>query len=253
MKKFQIERILYFIGSILLIIALVLGIVQYWQNHMHQETLNELRTQISDGERNTTETNPKKEYISPYEAIFSENADCVAWLKIPDTKVDYPVMHTPREEEYYLYRDFYGEDDKNGCLILAASSDIEAPSTNLLIHGHNMKSGEMFGDLDYYKDISYMQEHEEIRLYTRKEECHYVVMAAFYGKIMKEKEEGFRYYRFFQANSQEEFEEYYRNVKKRSLYDSGVTAQYGDELITLSTCSNVGKEGRFVVVAKRVK
>lgn len=251
-KEFHFENILYIIGAILLLIGVGSGIYQYLQNRTHTQMMDTLRVQVKDVDSSVADTDTDQPYVSPYETIFSENADCVAWLTIPGTKVDYPVMHTPMEEEYYLHRNYYKEDDRNGCLILAAAANIETPSTNILIHGHNMRSGEMFGDLDEYKNENYAKEHQEIILYSKDTERHYEVMSAFYGKVLHEGEDGFRYYRFFQANSKEEFDEYYQNVKKLSLYDTGITAEFGDELITLSTCSNVGKAGRFVIVGKRI-
>lgn len=254
MKRVSIslEKILLIIGGIFLLSALGCGVNQYWQNRVHDQMMNTLRIQVESITDNIVQTKGEK-YVSPYEAIFAENPDCVAWLQIPGTRIDYPVMYTPVEEEYYLYRNFYGEEDKNGTLILAAASNIDQPSTNLLIHGHNMRNGEMFGELDNYKEESYASEHKEIVLYSKQREDHYEVVAAFYGKVLKETEEGFRYYRFSQAYTEEDFQDYYNNIKKLSLYDTGVTAEYGDEFITLSTCSNIGKTGRFVVVAKKIK
>lgn len=252
-KGIGIEKLLYIVGGIFIGIGLVGGIYQYLQKQQHQQTMDRLRLQMKKDIVIDKNNESIEEYQSPYEDIFHENEDCVAWLKIPGTRVDYPVMHTPDEEDHYLYKNYYNEEDKNGCLILAASCDIEKNMTNTLIHGHNMKSGEMFGDLDCYKDMSFASEHQSIILYTKEQEKQYEVIAAFYGKVLHEGEDGFRYYQFFQAKSEEEFDEFIANIEKLNLYNSEITATYGDELITLSTCSNIGKEGRFVVVAKRIK
>ena len=184
--------------------------------------------------------------------IFEMNSDMVAWLKIPDAKVDYPVMQTKEDEEHYMYRDFYGEPDKNGCLVLAAAANVDPPSGNLLIHGHNMKSGEMFGELDLYKDQEYEKRHSIMVLYTENEERTYQIMAVFFGKVLNQEEDGFRYYRFFGTDDEEEFHAFYDEVKARSFYDTGVTADKDDELIMLSTCTNRGKRERLVIVGKRI-
>lgn len=192
-------------------------------------------------------------YHSPYAEIFASNEDCIAWLNIPDTNIDYPVMQTMEDEEYYLYRNFFGEDDKNGTLFMDTDCDLSQERSNLLIHGHHMKSGAMFGSLERYADADFGKEHSKIYLYTQNEVRVYEVLAAFGAKVYKGKTSKFRYYAYFNFDTQEKFDEYYDNIKKMSLYDTGVTASFGDELITLSTCAYHSKNGRFAVVGKRIE
>ena len=87
------------------------------------------------------------------------------WLVIPGTNIDYPVMWTPEDENYYLYKDFEGRKNSNGSLILDTDSCLDPLTTNLIIHGHNMKSGAMFGNLTDYEDPDYYKEHKNICLY----------------------------------------------------------------------------------------
>lgn len=115
-----------------------------------------------------------------------------------------------------------------------------------------MKSGKMFGDLDNYKDEDFYQEHKTITFDTIYEEGTYEVMYVFLSKIYYEEEVVFKYYQFIDANSEQEFNSYMEEMAKMSLYDTGVTAQYGDQLLTLSTCDYEREDGRFVVVAKRI-
>ena len=89
-------------------------------------------------------------------------------------------------------------------------------------------------------------------LYTKQDERTYQIMAVFYGKVLNQEEDGFRYYRFFGTDEEEEFKAFYDEVKSRSFYDTGVTADKDDELITLSTCTNRGKRDRLVIVGKRI-
>ncbi|MGN0402960.1 MAG: class B sortase [Acetatifactor sp.] len=190
---------------------------------------------------------------NPYKDAFLRNADMAAWLQIPDTPVDYPVMWTPRDEEYYLQRGFDGKSDQNGCLILDTDSCVSPLTTNLIIHGHNMKSGAMFGSLMNYQDTDYYQNHREIRLYTPECLRNYEVIAVFYSQVYKKSDNVFKFYKFFQADTEEEFDYFYRNIKELSIYDTGVTAEFGDNFLTLSTCAYHVKNGRFVVVAKEVE
>lgn len=91
-------------------------------------------------------------------ALHRENSDCIGWIKIEGTVIDYPVMYRPSEENYYLHRDFYGEYSANGCLFLSELCDPKT-SDNLIIYGHHMNSGKMFAALDQYKDSAFYLEH----------------------------------------------------------------------------------------------
>ena len=187
-----------------------------------------------------------------YKRLFEVNEDMIGWLKIPGTEIDYPVMQTMEDEEYYLYRNFFKEKDNNGTLILDTDSDITKTSNNLIIHGHNMKSGAMFGGLLDFEKEEYTKEHNRIEFYTRDEERKYEIIAVFRSKVYTVEDKVFKYYQFFEADNQDEFDDFYNNIKKMSLYDTGVTAQYGDEFITLSTCVYHTTNGRLVVVGKRI-
>ena len=106
---------------------------------------------------------------NPYSDSFLANKDMAAWLQIPGTNIDYPVMWTPEDETYYLYRAFDGSENKNGCLLLDNESCVDPLTTNLIIHGHNMKSGAMFGNLTDYENQDFYKEHKNIILYTGKQ------------------------------------------------------------------------------------
>ena len=189
---------------------------------------------------------------NPYQDSFLANEDMVAWLVVPDTPIDYPVMRTPRDENYYLRRGFDGKSNQNGCLILDTDSCLSPLTTNLIIHGHNMKSGAMFGELDNYREETFFQSHREMQLHTEEGVRTYEVVAVFLSQVYKKTDQVFKFYQFFQADTQEEFDDFYENIKAMSLYDTGVTAEYGDHFLTLSTCSYHVEQGRFVVVAREV-
>lgn len=189
---------------------------------------------------------------NPYAESFLANEDMVGWLLVPGTNIDYPVMWTPEDENYYLYRDFDGSDNSNGSLILDTDSSLNPLTTNLIIHGHNMKSGAMFGNLTDYEDPEYFKEHKQIILHTKECQRNYEIIAVFRSQVFKKTDNVFKFYKFFQADTQEEFDDFYNNIKELSLYDTGVTAEFGDHFITLSTCVYHVTNGRFVVVAKEI-
>lgn len=196
---------------------------------------------------------PEPQFPNPYADAFRANKDMAAWLQIPGTDIDYPVMWTPGDENYYLYRDFDGSDNKNGCLILDTDSCLDPLTTNLIIHGHNMRSGAMFGNLTDYESKEYFENHRQMILYTEECQRNYEVIAVFRSQVYKKSDDVFKFYKFFQADTQEEFDDFYNNIKKLSLYDTGVTAQFGDHFLTLSTCVYHVKQGRFVVVARETE
>lgn len=190
---------------------------------------------------------------NPYMDSFLANKDMAGWLKIEGTKVDYPIMWTPGDETYYLYKNFEGREDQNGSLLLDTDSSLNPLTTNLIIHGHNMRSGAMFGTLTDYEDPDYCKEHNIITLYTEECERRYEVVAVFRSQVYRKTDTVFKFYKFFQADTEEEFDDFYQNIKALSLYDTGVTAQFGDRFITLSTCVYHVEQGRFVVVAKEIE
>lgn len=211
----------------------------------------------TEGSADTTETAETTEiipepYISPYAEFFDAYSDIAAWLYIPDTTVSYPVMWTPGDEEYYLYRNYDGTDNQNGSLILDTDSSLDPLTTNLIIHGHNMRSGAMFGNLTDYEDKAYYEQHKEMLLFTPEGERKYEVIAVFRSQVYKKTDDVFKFYKFFQADTEEEFYDFYDNIMELSLYDTGQTAEFGDHFITLSTCVSHVPTGRFVVVAKEI-
>ena len=190
--------------------------------------------------------------LDEYKTLYEKNKKLIGWLKIDDTIIDYPVMQT-NNNEYYLEHNFNQEYDKNGSLFLDCDCQIYPRSTNLIIYGHHMKSGQMFGQLQKYAKESYGKKHSVIQFDSIYEKATYQVMYVFRSQVYNENDMVFKYYQFIEANSEKEFNSYMQEMEKLSLYDTGVTASYGDSLLTLSTCDNSQEDGRFVVVAKRIQ
>lgn len=192
------------------------------------------------------------EILPEYVTLYNNNKSLIGWIKIDDTIIDYPVMQSSNED-YYLNHNFDQEEDNNGSIFIDADCSIWPRSQNLLIYGHNMKSGKMFGSLKQYKNESFCKEHPYIQFDTLYEKGTYKVMYAFSEVVHDEIEVAFKYYQFIDANSEEEFNSNMNEMAAKSLYDTHVTATYGDQLITLSTCDYEKGAERFAVVAKKVK
>ena len=189
--------------------------------------------------------------LEEYQTLYNKNKKLIGWIKIDDTQIDYPVMQTANNE-YYMDHNFNQEYDRNGSLFLDKDCDIVHRNTNLIIYGHHMKSGKMFGGLNKYSSEEYCKAHPNIQFDTIYERGTYEVMYVFRSRIYNEDEVVFKYYQFLDAASAQEFNSNMQEMAALSLYDTGVTASYGDQLLTLSTCDYSEEDGRFVVVAKRV-
>lgn len=194
----------------------------------------------------------EKEVLDEYKSLLMTNRKLIGWVKIEGTYIDYPVMQTT-DNEYYLTHNLNQEYDNNGTIFMDKDCDVLKPSTNFILYGHHMYNGRMFGELDRYQEESYYEEHPYISFDTIYEKGLYQVMYVFRSKVYKEAEIVFKYYQFIDANSEQEFDSNMKEMAAMSLYDTGVTAQYGDQLLTLSTCDESETDGRFVVVAKRVE
>ena len=191
------------------------------------------------------------EVLSEYKTLHNKNKKLIGWIKIDDTIIDYPVMQTVNNE-YYLDHNFNQEEDRNGCIFMDYQCDVVEGCDNMILYGHHMQSGKMFGTLNKYSNENYYKEHPKIQFDTIYEKGQYEVMYVFRSKVYSEEEITFKYYQFINAGSEQEFNSYMNEMAALSLYNTGVTANYGDQLLTLSTCDYQENDGRFVVVAKRV-
>ena len=191
------------------------------------------------------------EVLDEYAGLYAENSDTIGWLKIDGMTIDYVVMQAPDEINKYLRHDFYGKDSTRGCLFVDEYCDI-FNSDNIIIYGHNMKDGSMFGTLDSYADESFYAEHKIIRFDTIYEKHSYEVVAAISTSIPAKDEDVFRYYEYTGSNDEETVLDYAEFIEKNKLYDTGVEINPGDKLLTLSTCAYHTTDGRFVVVARQI-
>ena len=192
---------------------------------------------------------PEPTVLPEYAALYEQNSDFFGWLRIDDTPVNYPVMFTPDDPEFYLNRSFDRKNSGSGIPFIDGAC-FEGCG-NYLMYGHHMQNGTVFAVLPEYEDPEFWQEHKTIFFDTVYEHGEYEVIAAFRGEAVGEAEDGFRYYRYTDLTDPAVFAEYMEQVKAAAAFDTGLTAEYGDELITLSTCNYHTANGRFVVVAKR--
>ncbi|MBQ4373724.1 MAG: class B sortase [Lachnospiraceae bacterium] len=219
-----------------------------------------------EGDANTEpveESNPfaRDELVDPatltvlpeYEEFLSQNPDLVGWLTIQGTKVDYPVVQKTEDNDYYLNHSFDGSEDSAGTIYVDYRSDIVNPTTNTMVYGHNMKNGTMFGSLKNYLQEDFFKEYRYIQFNTIYEHRLYQVVSVGLSEVAYQDENSYRYYNFIQANNMEEWQEFVDNVNSLAIYQSDVTLEPSDEILTLSTCNSYTEDGRLFIVAKRIQ
>lgn len=191
-----------------------------------------------------------REPLPQYLPLYEINPDFFGWIQIEGTKIDYPVMYSPDRPEYYIRRAFDGSVSNSGVPFVDENCPVEGNC--YIIYGHHMKNQTMFGQLVFYAEKSYWEEHPVVQFDTLFEQRNYQVIAAFYSRDYGNDETGvFRYYEYADLSEEEVFNEYVNCLRAVAIYDTGFDITFGDELLVLSTCNYHVKDGRFVVVAMR--
>lgn len=245
--------------SFFLLIAVISGTMIYahFKEANTQNELYESLAEIVEEDTETETTAPSKsdvpEMLPEYAELYRQNSDIVGWITIPDTKINYPVMQSKDNPNFYLKHGFDKAYTDYGCPYVSEECDVNKPSDNLIIYGHNMKNGSMFSALNQFKSKDFWEEHRAVYFNTLYEKQTYEIVAVFKTAVYIDTADEFRYYRFVDAETPDLFDEYIGAIRARSFYDTGVSAEYGDKLITLSTCEYSNKNGRLVLVAKKVK
>lgn len=188
-----------------------------------------------------------------YRALYRQNPDMIGWLRIDGTDIDLPVVQTPGDNEYYLRRGFDGLYSTGGTLFLdeRCSVDIGNPTANWLIYGHNMADGSMFGELTRYREEDFYKEHPTFTFDTIYETGTWQVVAALDTTLG---DDALPYYTFFDADTPSEWKKRVDAILELALYDTGVTPEFGQQLLTLSTCGTTipSTDTRFALLAVRV-
>lgn len=235
------------ISALVFIVCVALLAYYYLGNASDKDTFEDLKGLVD-----TPVSSHAPTVLEEYAALYNENDDFMAWLKIDGTEIDYPVMYAPQEVEKYLHADFYGSYSYSGCLYIDEYCSV-FDSDNITVYGHNMKNGSMFGSLTDFESEDFGKAHSTIQFDMVFEKRSYELVAAILTEIPDEDDEdAFRYYMYYGKDDKEMFSAYSEFIEQNRLYDTGVTLQEGDDILTLSTCSYHSDNGRFIVVARRI-
>ena len=254
------RKSIYISITIICLLTTIISVVviyRHFKEANKQKEMYESLAQIVDDTDTSTEVSTQLEEREPvilpeYAELYMRNKDMVGWIRINDTNINYPVMQSIDKPNFYLKHGFDKSYTDYGCPYVAESCDLSKPSDNLIVYGHHMKNGSMFSDLEKFKKKDFWEEHKTFNFNTLYEKQTYEIIAVFKTVVYTESSSEFKYFQFSDAESPEHFNNYISKCKTKAIYETGVTAEYGDKLITLSTCEYSNTNGRLVLVAKRI-
>ncbi len=176
--------------------------------------------------------------------LFAMNEDFVGWLCIPETDINYPVMHTMDDPEKYLRRNFQGEYSESGVPFLDFRCSLD--SDNLIIYGHNMMNGTMFAGLRGYVQEDFCKEHSTIEFQTKDGCAEYQIFAVAQVKSNDD------WYKFVNADAAEDFNSAVGKITSKALFAINSPPEYRQQILTLSTCYDSARNGRLLVLAVKI-
>lgn len=204
-------------------------------------TVTESTTEKENPNSTTFATESSQQPTHSVEELLSINSECYAWLSIKDTRISYPVMHTPNDPEKYLNRNFYGQTSSSGVPFMDARCTHE--SVNKIVYGHHMNFGSMFSDLCNYTSRMYRDSHQNVLLETHNGRATYKVFA-----VLKVKADDY-WYNFITAETEKKYDKKISYATKHSLYNTRIVPKYGQQLLTLSTCYGSNNDDRLIIIA----
>ena len=233
-KVIRIVSLIVFIACTAVLAVYIIGDIRDSESNKNVDKLKDAEVTVPD-------------VLDEYAGLYAENPDTIGWLKIDGTELDNVVMFSRHDNEKYLYTDFYGNSSYRGCLFVDGWCDV-LTSDNIIVYGHHMKDGSMFGVIVDYQSDEFYKQHKYISFDTIYEKQTYEVVAAIQTELPSDGEEGFRYNEYT-GSDEKTFAEYAKFIDKNKLYDTGVRISPGDKLLTLSTCTNILQEERYTLQA----
>lgn len=252
-KNKKIKIILVVFLSIFLICAISYLVYNFINSNKNKGLYNDLQQDIIPDPTTDELAQVNNEFIEKVKELQQENADVKGWVRIDDTNINYPLLQTDNND-YYLTHNYKKEKSSYGSIFINSNCDIKNNNANIIIYGHDMKDNQMFKDLLKYQDKEFYEQHPTIKIATEESENDYEIIFAFKSRVFYQDETNvFRFYQYYNFDNENKYNEYISNCKKIQLYDTGKTATYGEQLITLITCEYSQENGRMVVVAKKVQ
>lgn len=243
MKKNIIEKVLSFICISGFVLSVFFLGKYYFNSKNQKEKFERIESIVFE------ESESENEEVLNYNELKNQNNDCIGWITISGTRINYPVMYKKEDNLFYLDHNFQNEYSVNGVPFIDGKINKVDNKNNIIIYGHNMKDGSMFAGLIQYKDSNFYNEHKEVQLYIEYEKYTYEIFAVCLISGTYDKE----IYNVNKLNEIEEFNNYIKKIKEKSLY---YTNYYPNEivpLLLLSTCEYSQEDGRIIIFAKKVE
>ena len=249
-EKNSVKKVVLIVIEIILIGVMIFSgynIFIWWKENKESETILEnisSKVTIVDNFENKENENERKRYNIDFEGLQEQNTDTVAWLKVENMNIEYPVVKTTNND-YYLTKSFDRTYNSAGWVFMDYRNKADGTDRNIVIYGHNRKDGSMFGDLkDIFKEEWYSDENNMyITFITEDEYCTYEIFSAYRIEVED-------YYITTKFRNDDEFDTFVKRLKKRSFRDFGVEVTASNQILTLSTCSNANY--RVAVHAKKI-
>lgn len=209
----------------------------FYEGYLNEQEYTEIKEEIIENELTLDD-------------LKKQNDDLWGWIKIEDTNIDYPVMYTPEDPEFYLRKNFQKEYTEEGVPFADGIVDMDN-SQVLFIYGHMMKNGYMFNNLIKYDEEGFYENHKIIDIeLVGGEKKQYEIFA--FGET-ESTAKGFNIYNYRNVYGEDEFYEFIRGTKGLTMFDSGISPKYGEKILVLSTCSYHHEDGRYFVAAVEKK
>lgn len=219
---------------------------------MYERMRQEVKVDTAESEEIVPEENEKEELVIPvdFAELQKENEDIYAWITIPGTPIDYPVVQHPKDNTFYLTRTVEKEEGIAGSIYTESYNKKDFSDFNTVLYGHNMKDGTMFSALHQYEDSTYWEGHQYVTIYTPDAIRHYRIFAA-YLYDSRHLLQGFDYTE--EKGCQEYLDEIWQQRNLNAVLDEKVSVNADDRILTLSTCHSMGNDYRYLVQAVLIK
>ena len=244
-------KILIIVLSVIIIVCIIYLLIYLYYYIKNKNLYSDLTKNIEQNKTIEEIKETKSEYIENVKELQQENTDVKGWIRINNTNINYPLLQTSNND-YYLTHNYKKEKSSYGSIFINSNCDLKNNNSNIIIYGHDMKDNQMFRDLLKYQDEDFYKEHPIVIIATEEIEQEYQIVCAFTSRVFYQDEKNvFRFYQYYNFTDENKYNEYISNCKKIQLYDTGISAKYGEQLITLITCEYSQENGRMVVVAKK--
>lgn len=211
------------------------------------EKMQKRNEELAKGLEETGSSDVEDKVVIPidFKSLKEENQDIYAWIRIPGTVVDYPILQSDLDDDYYLNHTVEGKEGLPGSIYTESMNSIDFTDRNTVIYGHDMRDGSMFGELSLYVDSDYMKKHSTVFIYTPEHSYTYKIFAA----VTYDDRHILHNFDFSKKEGLSEFLDSLASTRNMNSYiDKDISVDSSDRIITLSTC-NGNDNQRFLVEA----